>query len=143
MKELGGSVHQCVGALLHDIGHFIDEPIDPSTNVNDYHELRGAKWLMIKRFSPAVWIPIMLHVDAKRYLCAVKPYPLSKGSSLSLRLQGGPMTLQEQKEFERNSYFKEALMLRHCDDFGKKIHGEMNGSMTLDSLQEEVESCIE
>ena len=73
-------------------------------------------------FSLKVTEPIRLHVAAKRYLCAVDPgylAGLSSASRLSLSLQGGPMTAEERVDFESNSFYHDAIRLRHWDDIAK------------------------
>lgn len=142
MKEMGGDCYARVAALLHDIGHLLcPHPLDPTDGINDQHEIVGGKWLMLHGFDHRVYIPVMMHVEAKRYLCAVKSYPLSKGSQLSLQLQGGPMKdLTEQRSFERSSYFSSAVLVRSCDDRGKEI--DVTTLPSLESLREEVMSTI-
>src|SRR6202023_2148285 len=58
-----------IAALLHDIGHLIeevpDEIADWTTDIR--HEELGGQWLA-KRFPAAVSEPVRLHVAAKRYL---------------------------------------------------------------------------
>lgn len=148
MKELTKDHYLWVAALLHDIGHFLtyDDtnfggPLDPAEGVDDHHEEVGADWLRCNGFSPRVFIPVSKHVDAKRYLCAVKPYPLSHASTLSLQLQGGPMKPQEQRSFEESPYFRSAILLRLCDDRGKNI--SVNSLPTLESLEDLVISTID
>lgn len=143
MKQLKPlDVHARISALLHDIGHLLSrEPIDPKTGVNDYHEFIGGKWLMLQGFDPRVYLPIMLHVDAKRYLCTVKKYELTPGSRLSLKLQGGPMKdPRERQMFEQSPHFQTAIQLRHCDDRGKELR--VDPQVTLESLKNEVISCL-
>ena len=66
--------------------------------------------------------PIRLHVEAKRYRCAVAPTAssrLSAGSIASLRRQGGPMSPEEVAAFEANPRNGDAVVLRGWDDAGK------------------------
>jgi [1-hydroxy-2-(trimethylamino)ethyl]phosphonate dioxygenase len=112
-----------VAALLHDIGHMIhDLGEDPARHgIDDTHEKRAAEWLKAY-FGPEVTEPIRLHVPAKRYLCAVDPYYLSKlseDSARSLVLQGGPMTPDEVAEFKRLAHSDAAVRLRRYDDLAK------------------------
>jgi [1-hydroxy-2-(trimethylamino)ethyl]phosphonate dioxygenase len=112
-----------VAALLHDIGHMIhDLGEDPARHgVDDTHEKRAAEWLGAY-FGPDVTEPIRLHVPAKRYLCAVDPYYLSKlseDSARSLVLQGGAMSPDEVAEFRRMAYTDAAVRLRRYDDLAK------------------------
>ena len=59
-------------ALLHDIGHLVDRHSEgaAAAGIDRLHEKIGAGYLE-KAFGPAVSIPVLLHVAAKRYLCAV------------------------------------------------------------------------
>jgi len=110
-------------ALLHDVGHLLhDLPADaPDHGIDDRHEALGARWLK-ERFGPDVCDPVQLHVDAKRYLCAVDPdyrQLLSEPSIQSLELQGGPMSAAEIAAFEQLPHFPEAVRLRRWDDAAK------------------------
>lgn len=110
-------------ALLHDVGHLLhDLPEDaPDQGIDDAHEDSGYLFLS-QIFPESVTMPIKLHVASKRYLCATDPqylHSLSEPSVVSLKLQGGPMSEQERREFERNPYFQQALQLRRWDDTGK------------------------
>jgi [1-hydroxy-2-(trimethylamino)ethyl]phosphonate dioxygenase len=67
---------------------------------------------------------VRLHVDAKRYLCAVEPEYLAKlspSSLQSLKIQGGPFSKDPARDFERNPHFKDAVALRRWDDQAKLI----------------------
>ena len=74
-----------VAALLHDVGHLVEEvPDDLADWTTDAgHERIGAEWLA-RRFPPAVSEPVRLHVPAKRYLLATDPAYLSNLSPASL-----------------------------------------------------------
>jgi predicted HD phosphohydrolase len=119
--NMGGTPEEIVAGLLHDYGHISDfEPIAPEKGLDDRHEYVGAKALSDLGFPPAITVPISLHVQAKRYLVSVDPtYRLSKGSELSLKLQGGKMSPMEIEKFESNPYYTSALFLRIADDHGK------------------------
>ncbi len=121
--ECGASESLVVAALLHDIGHLLhDLPDDaPEIGIDDRHEVSGQNFLK-KYFGDDVCEPVHLHVDAKRYLCAVDGdyfSRLSRPSVVSLELQGGPMSEQEVAEFERHTFYREAVQLRTWDDEGK------------------------
>lgn len=112
-------------ALLHDIGHLLhDLPENsPDRGIDDRHEHLATPWLM-SRFGLAVAEPVTMHVDAKRYLCAVDPdyeSQLSPPSIQSLKLQGGPMSAAEIRAFEDRRYFREAVRLRRWDDAAKIV----------------------
>ena len=112
-----------VAALLHDIGHLIEElPEDiAEQGIDARHEEIGHDWLMA-RFPPSVCDPVFLHVAAKRYLCATDTAylgQLSPASVLSLKLQGGPMSPAEVSAFEEHEFFQQAVQLRRWDDQAK------------------------
>lgn len=112
-----------VAALLHDVGHLIHGLGENVANqgVDARHEEAGERWLAA-RFGPEVTEPVRLHVAAKRYLCMVDPEyvaGLSPASTLSLQLQGGPMSAAEVADFEGNPHFADAVRLRHWDDTAK------------------------
>lgn len=114
-----------VAALLHDIGHLLDlaaaEGHWVPSEIDLAHESVGARHLATL-FPPTVTGPIALHVRAKRYRSATDPdyaASLSEGSTVSLQLQGGPMSPEEVEAFEDNPSFKAAVALRGWDDGGK------------------------
>jgi phosphonate degradation associated HDIG domain protein len=112
-----------VAALLHDIGHLVDEvPDDIADWKSDaHHEWVGGRWLA-KRFGPAVSEPVRLHVPAKRYLLATDAEyfaKLSPASVITLKLQGGPMAAHEVAEFEAEPFHQQAVRVRRWDDQGK------------------------
>jgi len=125
MCHMTNSIALRVAALLHDIGHLISmDPVDPLEGIDDRHESCGAQWLSKRGFPNAVTMPIVQHVNAKRYLCFVDPSYISKlsqGSTLSLGLQGGPMETGEAYTFKCSDYFEETMLLRACDDTGKTV----------------------
>ena len=119
----GASDELVVAALLHDVGHLLEAVPD---EIEDWlsdarHEESGARWLA-RRFAPAVWEPVRLHVPAKRYLCAIDAdyfAQLSTASVHTLKLQGGPMSAAEVARFEAEPFHQDAVLLRRCDDQGK------------------------
>ncbi|WP_339510152.1 phosphonate degradation HD-domain oxygenase [Pseudomonas sp. RL_15y_Pfl2_60] len=119
-ERSGCSNSLIVAALLHDIGHLLDDP-ESGLHEDLRHEERGAE-LLRALFADSVWQPIRLHVAAKRYLCAVDPLyhaGLSDASHHSLQLQGGPFNDREIEAFLRAPYAQDALTLRRLDDMGK------------------------
>lgn len=124
-EEQGASAPLIVAALLHDIGHLLHNlPEDaPEHGIDDCHEDLGSRWLQ-RHFRSNVTEPVQLHVAAKRYLCAVEPsyiQILSNPSIESLHLQGGAMSQDEVKDFEKHPYFRDAVALRRWDDQAKIV----------------------
>jgi len=112
-----------LAGLLHDVGHLLEAvPDDLADWTSDArHEETGARWLA-ERFGPEVSEPVRLHVAAKRYLCATDAgyfRQLSPASVHTLKLQGGPMSSEEIRAFEREPYYREAVRVRRWDDQGK------------------------
>lgn len=111
-------------ALLHDIGHLLVGdlvPIDVELERDHRHERVGAAHLA-RSFGPDVAGPVRLHVEAKRYLCAVEPGyepALSASSRRSLAVQGGTMTPAEVARFEAEPGFEAAVQVRRWDDEAK------------------------
>jgi [1-hydroxy-2-(trimethylamino)ethyl]phosphonate dioxygenase len=119
----GASGPLIVAALLHDIGHLVEDvPAELSDWTSDArHEEVGAHWLA-RHFGPGICEPVRLHVPAKRYLCATDAHYLARLSPASvhtLKLQGGPMSPSEVARFESEPYFRDAMCVRHWDDRGK------------------------
>ncbi|HUD51097.1 phosphonate degradation HD-domain oxygenase, partial [Parvibaculum sp.] len=117
-----------LAALLHDVGHMIHKLGEnpAGQGIDDRHEILGAKWLA-KRMPKAVSEPVRLHVEAKRYLCAVDPdymAQLAPDSVLSLKLQGGPMNAEEAARFRDLPFAEDALRLRRLDEAAKDPHVE-------------------
>ncbi len=121
-EQDGAAPGLVVAALLHDVGHLLeDEEGVVGAAADRRHEAVGAAALR-GLFGPPVRAPIMLHVSAKRYLCAVDPQyrdRLSAASQASLIVQGGPLDAAGIARFERRPYWREAVALRRFDDTGK------------------------
>lgn len=118
-------------ALLHDLGHLLDDTNDaPSTAGDDRHEVRSAAFLR-DAFVDAVVAPVALHVAAKRYLCAIDPAyhaGLSAASVRSLERQGGPLSPAACEQFRRRAYWDAAVRLRRWDDLAK-VPGRITPSL--------------
>jgi phosphonate degradation associated HDIG domain protein len=119
----GANPATIAAALLHDVGHVLhDLPDDaPDQGIDDVHEELAYRWLR-NHFGPEVSEPVRMHVDAKRYLCALEPKyqgQLSQPSVQSLMLQGGPFSPEQAREFERHPLFEQAVMIRRWDDEAK------------------------
>jgi len=128
-ERSGASDEVVVAALLHDIGHLVNDVADGQRGdpadleqIDFVHEEAGARWLS-EGFGPAVTEPVRMHVAAKRYLCAVEPEyfaALSPASVHTLGLQGGPMSSDEVAGFAANPHAEAAVALRRFDDAGKR-----------------------
>ena len=110
-------------SLLHDFGHLVHNLGEDAAErgIDDRHEYRALGYLQTI-FSDAVTEPIRMHVNAKRYLCAVnKDYwdSLSPASKTSLELQGGIFSEAEATEFINQPYAEDAVKLRMWDDWAK------------------------
>jgi len=123
-----------IAALLHDCGHLLglDDPSLPrmgECGIMD-HEGLGGRWLLGLGFSGRVAALVRRHVDAKRYLCCIKPEyhaRLSDASLTTLGYQGGPMAPEEAAAFERDELFRTIIAMRAWDEAakvpGKRVPG--------------------
>ena len=122
--EQSGEPDTLVAAcLLHDVGHFLDEP-DDAFGVHSHGD-SGGDWVAA-RFGLVVSEPVRMHVEAKRYLCAIEPDyygGLSAASQYTLTKQGGPMTDDESSQFAKRPYADDAVLLRRYDDGAGKRSG--------------------
>lgn len=122
--ERAGAPRELVcAALLHDIGHLLNDKGDTPTlrGVDDEHQ--NAALPFLRGCLPAAVVePIRLHVDAKRYLCATRADyygRLSEDSKRSLELQGGVFSAAEAERFIRQPHAAEAVKVRLWDDAAK------------------------
>lgn len=122
--ERDGADDQLItAALLHDLGHLLhDLGETPSLRgVDDVHQYRALPFLR-GLFSDDVLNAIKLHVDAKRFLCAIQPEyhaQLSEDSKRSLLLQGGIFSDAAAADFIRQPGAERAVQLRLWDDAAK------------------------
>lgn len=129
--------------LLHDFGHLVHTLGEDAAErgINDCHEDRAIPYLK-GLFPCAVTEPIRLHVNAKRYLCAIdEAYweSLSPASKLSLELQGGIFSESEARIFIEQPHAKDAVQLRIWDDLAKDPSVE---TLELDSFSPVLEACV-
>jgi gamma-butyrobetaine dioxygenase len=122
-ERAGAAPALVAAALLHDVGHFTGTVTghDLMRGTDNRHSEQGASWLA-QWFGPEVTEPVRLHVDAKRYLCAVEPGYLdllSPASVYTLGVQGGPMRPAEAAAFEASAYAQHACQVRRWDDEAK------------------------
>ena len=119
-----------VAALLHDLGHLINDQGETPTlrGVDDRHEYVALPFLR-DLFAADVLQPIRLHVDAKRYLCARgngkqsgAEYwaALSDDSKRSLELQGGIFSDAEATAFRAQPFAGDGVRVRVWDDRAKE-----------------------
>lgn len=125
-----------VAALLHDLGHMLSAERAPVADQDalpakdDLHQFVALPFLR-SLFPDAVLEPIKLHVDAKRYLCAVDAgywADLSPASKHSLELQGGRYDEAQVRAFEDLTFYAEAVRLRRYDDLAK-VPGQVTPSL--------------
>jgi len=126
-EQSNESPETVVAALLHDLGHILSPdqlpatPTDTLPTKDDLHQFLALPFLR-SLFPDSVLEPIKLHVDAKRYLCAVDSgywADLSPASKHSLELQGGKFNEQQVSAFEDLPFHAEATRLRRYDDMAK------------------------
>ena len=122
-ERAGAAPALVAAALLHDVGHFAGTITgrDLMAETDNRHSEQGATWLG-QWFGAEVTEPVRLHVDAKRYLCAVEPGYLGKLSPASvytLGVQGGPMAAAEAAEFAARPFAAAACQVRRWDDDAK------------------------
>jgi gamma-butyrobetaine dioxygenase len=120
-------------ALLHDIGHMLGREGGATralaANRDAHHDSIGARWLA-RWFGLDVTEPVRLHVAAKRYLVAIEPgyaVKLSAASVHTLRLQGGPMSPTEVREFEALEFARDAIAVRRFDEAAKDPNHDAPG----------------
>ncbi|MGK7927917.1 MAG: phosphonate degradation HD-domain oxygenase [Spirulina sp.] len=118
-----GTPELIVAALLHDLGHLLHDLGEDVSDrgIDDRHEYR-CLGLLTQLFPPAVTEPIRLHVEAKRYLCAVEAtywQELSPASKQSLKLQGEIFSPEQARHFKQHPHAEAAIQLRKWDDRAK------------------------
>ena len=124
LAEQENSTPELVTAsLLHDFGHLVHNLGEDAAErgIDDRHEYRALGYLK-QIFPDAVTEPIKMHVNAKRYLCAVDSdywASLSSASKTSLELQGGIYSKTEAAEFISQPYAEDTVKLRVWDDLAK------------------------
>ena len=132
-----------VACLLHDLGHLTHDLGEDAAERghDDRHQYRALR-LLRRLYDDEVTTPVRLHVEAKRYLCAVRTgyyETLSPASRTSLALQGGPYTWAEAERYIAQPYADAAVALRLWDDRAK-----VPGAPTprLDYFVDMLERCL-
>lgn len=135
-----------LGAFLHDVGHMVLLKRDAEgINIeNDYnnlgalnHETVGYNYLTDLGFPEEVTSLGQNHVLTKRYL--VSKYEdyynkLSDASKQTLVLQGGKLTEEEIKQFERNPNKDLYIKMRNWDDKAKQT--DFNYQKSIDYYED-------
>ena len=124
-EAAGADAELITAALLHDLGHLLNDQGDTPTarGIDDVHQYFALPFLR-GLFDDRVLEPIRLHVDAKRYLCETRPGyhdALSADSKRSLALQGGTFSAAEAAEFIARPLAPRAVELRLWDDAAKLV----------------------
>ncbi|RDU99776.1 phosphonate degradation HD-domain oxygenase [Trinickia dinghuensis] len=122
-QEAGADDPLVAAAFLHDLGHLLNlQGETPSERgIDDQHQYFALPFLR-PVLPDSVLEPIRLHVDAKRYLCAVdRDYAarLSADSVRSLALQGGVFDDAQARAFIDKPFAGDAVKLRRWDDAAK------------------------
>jgi len=127
MKE-GFDDEVILAAFFHDIGH-ICVMKNIQNSMGEYgiksHEKIGADYLREKGFPEQLAKLVENHVSAKRYLTFKYPdyyAQLSDASKKTLEFQGGKMTAEEARQFEKDPQFEVSLLLRKWDELAKETH---------------------
>ena len=126
LAEAGGHDEEVIlAAFLHDIGHLLPQQTGEAMNGYGHlsHEKIGASYLRQNGFSEKIAQLVLMHVQAKRYLCFRFPeyhQKLSEASLQTLVFQGGVMTEAEAKAYEEAPYFSLSLKMREWDEAAKE-----------------------
>ncbi|MCY7350124.1 MAG: HD domain-containing protein [Cytophagaceae bacterium] len=114
-----------LAAFLHDVGHLL--PQQTGENMDGYghlsHEKIGAAYLRQNGFSEKITRLVLMHVQAKRYLCfRFSEYyqKLSEASRQTLVFQGGVMSEDEATAYQQAPYFTLSLKMREWDEAAKE-----------------------
>lgn len=142
-QQNGSSDSLIAAALLHDIGHLVEDGDEglAAKGIDAKHERRGELYLT-SWFGPDVTEPVRLHVESKRYLCwAEAGYfdSLSPASVQSLMVQGGPFSAKEAADFLNRPYAEDAVKLRRWDEGAKDPEAS---PPALEAFRPHLEACL-
>ena len=133
-----------LACFLHDIGHLIG--IENKLESDDFgvfdHEYVGAEYLKNIGFKYPIPELIVNHVKAKKYLTSKYPEyyeKLSEASKNTLKLQGGPMNIEESIIFENDPLFKISIKMRQYEQ--SRDHQDCRLLETLESLSGTLSYC--
>lgn len=123
-----------IGAFLHDIGHLLvfeypinNYPLMNNLGVKD-HEFIGGEFLLSLGYNNTVAELVKGHVLTKRYLITKnKSYynNLSEASKQTFNFQGGNLSQEEIKQYEKTHLFNYHLKIREWDDTAKSTDPEL------------------
>eukprot|EP01095_Lingulamoeba_sp_RSL-Kostka_P005102 TRINITY_DN16459_c0_g1_i1.p1 TRINITY_DN16459_c0_g1~~TRINITY_DN16459_c0_g1_i1.p1 ORF type:complete len:210 (-),score=75.18 TRINITY_DN16459_c0_g1_i1:141-770(-) len=125
-------------SLFHDIGQLVVDENRENENflqMDREHEKVGEEYLKGLGFDEIVSTPVLLHVNAKRFLCAVdSDYydTLSNVSKGTLELQGGIYTEEQVEEFKKIPHYDLGVLIRTFDDIGKEVEPEFEVPESID-----------
>jgi len=121
-------IEMVLANLFHDIGHllaFIDNTIETNHLGAKDHEKIGALYLRKNGFPEIIPELVEKHVKAKKYLSFKNPdyiKTLSDASKQTLEEQGGIMSAEEAKEFEKDPLFEKSIKTRRYDEMAKEVN---------------------
>jgi predicted HD phosphohydrolase len=117
-----------IGAFLHDIGHLLvfeypinNYPLMNNLGVKD-HEFIGGEFLLSLGYNNIVTELVKGHVLTKRYLISKNHdyyNNLSEASKQTFNFQGGNLSQEEIRQYEKNHLFIYHLKIREWDDTAK------------------------
>ena len=111
----GADDEMVAAGLLHDLG---------DGRVSAAEHAPWAADLVRPLFGERVAWLIGAHADAKRYLCTIEPSYFDGLSTVSRRTmidQGALMSAEEAEAFTAHPWADDAVLLRRCDDAGKRL----------------------
>ncbi len=133
-KKKGYNDELILAAFLHDIGHLYPLEFGQTAFQTmgsfgmEAHDRWGEECLCKWGFSDRIIATVKNHVAAKRYLCLADAHyygQLSEASKETLRYQGGPMTEEEARAFEKDPFFDDSILIRLVDDEAKAVDFEV------------------
>lgn len=131
-----------LAAFFHDIGHLLafEGVVDHMEGFGVVsHETLGANLLRKAGFSEKIATLVESHVEAKRYLTYRYPEyysKLSEASRQTLEMQGGRMSEEEARIFEKDPLLELKVKMRFWDDEAKSTEPSVTGLSYFRELAE-------